>query len=154
MKRTQLVTVFGLVTFGAIACSSSEVPIGEGVGRNTGAIGGVGQPPRSDGSCDVRLTLCGSACRDLGADNANCGSCATACTGTDTCVSAVCTAPPPPATDAGLPDASPTDASTTCPEGQDFCGGACIDVLFDKNNCGACGVTCGGGKSCVRALCM
>jgi Stigma-specific protein, Stig1 len=154
MNRLQLVTVFGLVTLGAVACSSREVPIGDQLGQKSGALGGVGQGPKADGTCDTRLTLCGGACRDLDSDDANCGACASACAAPDTCNAAVCSAPPPPPPDAGPPDAPPGDATTTCPEGKDLCGGACIDVLFDNNNCGACGVTCGGGKSCIRAICM
>jgi hypothetical protein len=153
MKELQRVAVFGLVVAGAFACSS-EVPIGAGVGQNKGALGGIGQQPKPDGSCDVRLTLCGSACRDLEADNANCGACANACAGTETCTSAVCTAPPPPPVDGGAPDATPADASTSCPFGEDFCGGGCIPILFDNNNCGSCGQTCSGGTSCVRGSCM
>ena len=29
-----------------------------------------------------------------------------------------------------------------CPTGQDFCGGVCIDVTVDPQNCGACDVVC------------
>lgn len=153
MTQSQRVTIFGLVALGAFACSS-EVPIGEGIGQKKGALGAVGQPPKSDGTCDVRLTLCGGACRDLDSDKANCGTCANACTGAKTCSSGACTAPLPPPPDAGPPDAAPDAPTATCSEGQGFCAGACIDVLFDGNNCGACGVTCTGGKMCVRAICM
>ncbi|HSO33752.1 MAG TPA: hypothetical protein VLT33_14565 [Labilithrix sp.] len=153
MKQAQRVMVLGIVLAGAVACSS-EVPIGEGVGQKAGALGAVGQAPKSDGSCDVRLTACGGTCRDLGSDEANCGACGTICAPTNTCESGACTPPappPPPPVDAGPP---PGDASTTCGSGQDFCGGACIDVLFDDKNCGGCGVACGGATKCVRATCM
>ena len=152
MKQATRAVVLGLVLVGTFACTS-EVPIGEGVAQKSGALGAVGQAPKSDGTCDPRLTICGGTCRDLGSDEANCGACANACAPADSCGSGVCTppAPPPPPVDAGPP---PPDASPTCGSGQDLCGGACIDVLFDDKNCGGCGVTCSGATKCVRATCM
>ncbi len=61
----------------------------------------------------------------------------------------------------GPPDASPSDdagdaasdAGPTCPAGQAFCGGACIDVTADDANCGGCGVTCAGAQHCGGGAC-
>jgi hypothetical protein len=36
-----------------------------------------------------------------------------------------------------------------CPSGQTSCGGACVDLNTDTNNCGECGVCCVVGASCV-----
>ncbi|MFO0624675.1 MAG: hypothetical protein U0325_03595 [Polyangiales bacterium] len=36
-----------------------------------------------------------------------------------------------------------------CPGGLLRCGGACVDLRNDANNCGACGVRCGAGEACV-----
>ena len=46
-----------------------------------------------------------------------------------------------------------------CPRGYRECGGRCVDVLRDPDNCGACGRTCGpdrpnvcaGGSCCINA---
>ena len=47
-----------------------------------------------------------------------------------------------------------------CPEGQTFCGtvggveiGTCADLVNDDRNCGACGVSCGIGGTCVYGKC-
>jgi len=34
------------------------------------------------------------------------------------------------------------------------CGGACVDLLSDSNNCGACGTSCGTGASCFDGQCQ
>ena len=41
-----------------IAACTSEVPLGSG----SAALGGEGEPPRGDGTCDPLLTNCGSVC--------------------------------------------------------------------------------------------
>jgi len=43
-----------------------------------------------------------------------------------------------------------------CPGGLLRCAGACVDLRADATNCGACGVRCGAGESCVtgREGCM
>lgn len=40
-----------------------------------------------------------------------------------------------------------------CPTGQQLCGGVCIDVTFDRNNCGACGVQCASAELCSFSRC-
>lgn len=34
------------------------------------------------------------------------------------------------------------------------CYGACVDLQSDRGNCGACGLTCDGGKHCFQASCV
>ncbi len=41
-----------------------------------------------------------------------------------------------------------------CPASQAFCGGGCIDVMADDQNCGGCGVVCSGGQHCGRGTCQ
>lgn len=41
----------------------------------------------------------------------------------------------------------------TCPADQQLCGGACIAVGTDHDNCGACGHACGAGQTCSASQC-
>jgi hypothetical protein len=40
-----------------------------------------------------------------------------------------------------------------CPAGQSECGGACVDVVADPQNCGRCGNVCGPGAICQAGAC-
>jgi hypothetical protein len=40
-----------------------------------------------------------------------------------------------------------------CPSGQTPCGGQCVNVSTDPNNCGTCGNVCATGTSCVNGQC-
>lgn len=40
-----------------------------------------------------------------------------------------------------------------CSPGLTRCGGACLDVRSDPNNCGTCGNACGAGKVCADGAC-
>jgi hypothetical protein len=44
-------------------------------------------------------------------------------------------------------------SACACPAGQTKCNGSCVDTRADKNNCGACGHTCG-GDLCGQSLCQ
>jgi hypothetical protein len=60
--------------------------------------------------------------------------------------------------DVTLPDVATTDTTTTmeaspCPTGQMSCGGKCVDVTKDPNNCGGCGGKCGTGLVCSMGAC-
>ena len=52
-------------------------------------------------------------------------------------------------------DETPTAdvGSDTCPSSKLVCGGACIDPLTDRNNCGRCGTACSGTSPCVGGVC-
>jgi hypothetical protein len=41
-----------------------------------------------------------------------------------------------------------------CPVGQSACNNACVDLLADAANCGACGHACAAGGSCVAGACV
>ncbi len=61
----------------------------------------------------------------------------------------------------GATNESPTDETPTtqnpnipeCAEGQDFCQGACLDVLTNDAHCGGCDNVCGEGLICVAGEC-
>ncbi|HEU5433468.1 MAG TPA: hypothetical protein VFU81_17515, partial [Thermomicrobiales bacterium] len=115
---------------------------------NCGACGTVcpgngphGQATCSDSACgltcDPGYFDCGGACVDVANDPTNCGACgricsfphATAACGNGACAIGAC--------DQGFADCD-NDPSTGCE----------VDISSDHNNCGACGVVCGGTKAC------
>ena len=97
-----------------------------------------------DGTCTCNGMLCtgccdGTICRSGNANHV-CGANGTVCqvcTGGSSCQNGVC----------------------TCPTGQTYCAGACVDTKTDAANCGACGVkcssteTCGGGNPGTPGVC-
>lgn len=68
-----------------------------------------------------------------------------------------------------LPDAAPLDvaadltadgpldgetgSTSTCGLHQVSCGGDCIPVSLDPDNCGSCGIVCGSGQACAGGAC-
>jgi hypothetical protein len=120
---------------------------------------------------------CGGVCAaiDLVHDRDNCGGCGIHCPVGDICVNSICSQP-----DGGYGDChanpvcpphtscSPNGPclSNTCGPGTygapctgagakpTCCGGACVDLLTDSNNCYACGRACGSGKFCNGGTCQ
>src|SRR4051812_22286554 len=45
------------------------------------------------------------------------------------------------------------DGRAFCPSGCLPCWDACVDPRTDGNNCGACGISCAAGRTCVDGLC-
>lgn len=43
--------------------------------------------------------------------------------------------------------------SYVCQAGQTFCGGTCVNISTDDNNCGACGFACSSGYKCNAGTC-
>ncbi|MFB3765924.1 MAG: hypothetical protein ACE14P_11860, partial [Methanotrichaceae archaeon] len=85
-----------------------------------------------------------------------------ACTQVDICQNGVCTGTYPVVCTAQdkCHDAGYCDRETgVCSDainpqaGYALCNGACISVLADNNNCGACGNVCTGGQTCINGAC-
>ena len=49
--------------------------------------------------------------------------------------------------------ATATATMISCPSGETACGGACVNLLLDLQNCGACGNACASGEDCVSGAC-
>ncbi|HVW26058.1 MAG TPA: hypothetical protein VHC69_11865 [Polyangiaceae bacterium] len=146
---------------GGIAASGNRPGVGadggiiaivEG-GRGRGGSGGAttttgdagppdgGNPPVEGGPmCAPGLDLCDGKCTDLQSNDANCGKCGTACTGTDVCTGGTCA--PPCAV--GLTPCTPTGSTVM----------TCVDTTKDENNCGACNQHCPGGTVCDGSSCL
>ncbi len=125
---------------------------------------------------------CRGACVDaasLGEDTSNCGACGHACAPGLSCRQGTCT---DPATDAP-PTWTCVEPAHACPEGTfcavdaclprrcgpdgdgllcpsptpgvpgDCCGGRCVDLFSDGEDCGACGRRCGPGQQCQGGSC-
>jgi hypothetical protein len=41
----------------------------------------------------------------------------------------------------------------SCDTGFSACSGACVDTSSDKKNCGGCGHTCNGNRTCQSGVC-
>ncbi len=107
------------------------------------------------GACDVTCSSGQSCCAgqcfskaELGVSDANCGMCGKACGTSRYCCQGECLS-------AGLGSpGSLVHASCQCAQdcgAKSCCGTSCVDLMADKNNCGACGFSCansnGGGQS-------
>ena len=46
------------------------------------------------------------------------------------------------------------DAGSRCKGTSVVCGGSCVDLHTDNQNCGACGTTCGSGTACSAGACV
>ncbi|HSQ65321.1 MAG TPA: hypothetical protein VLM85_19010 [Polyangiaceae bacterium] len=83
-------------------------------------------------TCPAGFTECMQGiCFDTLNFHGYCGSCSTSCKSTEWCTQGRC-----------------------CPVGTVACGASCVDVMWDDNNCGACGVVCNSAKpACVNGAC-
>ena len=45
------------------------------------------------------------------------------------------------------------DGACTCPNGLTNCGGACVNLLTSRGNCGGCGAGCGFNEQCSNGVC-
>lgn len=54
-----------------------------------------------------------------------------------------------------LPGTSPTPTKAVlCPSDRRACGANCTNLLTDRDNCGACGVSCSAGRICQAGRCL
>jgi len=83
--------------------------------------------------CKGGLTKCGTRCKNLKTDRANCGRCGRACAPGQTCANGVCQGP----------------GGGECPSNQKPCNGDCIPA----GNCCGDG-ECGNGKTCRNGACV
>jgi len=83
---------------------------------------------------DVGLNTCGGICSDLQNDEANCGSCGSACSSGEFCSAGNC--------------------QLVCPTGLSNCSGICVDMNTDENHCGACANACSSGELCGASICQ
>ena len=115
-------------------------------------------PPPSDAgaaSCPAALATCSpkpgiTICTDLFKDRNNCGGCNLVCPPDLFCDMGKCVPPQGPG-DGGAPNG--------CPPPLRGCGTAtgtqiCVDVLWDRGNCGACGLVCPPDQVCNMAKCL
>jgi hypothetical protein len=84
-------------------------------------------------------------CRDLSADEANCGACGHACQNGELCV--------PGTGECPLGHCECPGETEPCPEGVECCEDGCTDIDTDLHNCGECGNDCTGGDEPRGDLC-
>lgn len=107
-----------------------------------------GQPCNANGFCGV----CGVVGATCNADAECCsGNYAAKCCFDGTSLTTRCT----DVTNIGFvcPGDPPLPPDEGCPFGQTVCNNACVDILSDSTNCGACGVSCGLGGYCQDGAC-
>lgn len=96
-------------------------------------------------ACPPSSTRCGDKCVSTDVDRTNCGMCGKACAGNEICAKGKCAA------------SCEAAGYTTCSgmNGMLDAGGAmdCVDTTRDPNNCGGCGISCGGGNVCSNGVC-
>jgi alpha-tubulin suppressor-like RCC1 family protein len=118
------------------------------------------------------LTACNGQCVDTTADPANCGGCNNLCFAGEQCMASMCrcagtlcAAPGPTQICTNLMSdpknclqcghicprgAVCSSNGCVCPAGLTECRGGCVDLQFDNNNCGRCGVRCRATPPCNR----
>ncbi|MBI5543932.1 MAG: hypothetical protein HY901_08605 [Deltaproteobacteria bacterium] len=141
-----------------------------------GATQGCGEnvPPAAVASgCPAGQSVCGPECADLKTDSNHCGSCSTACDPSEACANGACY-PRDCSSEECQPNSVCFNATCVevgcvgvtceagrqcaggrclCPEGRTECGTACVELEFDRQNCGACDQACTAGSACAKGRC-
>jgi hypothetical protein len=104
-------------------------------------------------SCLSNESCCSESCVKPLSDQMNCGLCGMACGSGFSCSGGICKC----GIAATCSDPSMIDlvacTCSTCPRNQAHCGGTCIDIVTDKNNCGTCGHGCLPSETCIDGAC-
>jgi hypothetical protein len=129
---------------GVCACEPEANPCGNReCGEATDRCGNTVKCGPNNGDCANGRGCCSGACVDLTTDKEHCGTCAASpCTATQVC--SPCTG-----------SCSGQDVARCCPTGKRTnCGGKCVNLKTDENNCGRCGKQCKGKKVCKQGDCV
>ena len=109
--------------------------------------------------CAPGQGCCNDSCIDTAADNANCGRCGNVCPIGQDCVGGTCSMGPAacePACGTGescVAGVCQCGTGPACVGDTECCGGACIDVSRDTQNCGFCNRRCAASESCCSGTC-
>ena len=160
-----------LVLVGLFGCAGRGEIGDTGRGGNSGT--GNGGSGGSSVQCAASQTQCGSVCKDLSADQQNCGACGNACGTGQACQAGQCQCSAGllacngacvasdashcggcSTTCAGGQVCSNNSCQASCGAGETMCaGGACVNVMNNALNCGTCGTQCPAGSVCNGGAC-
>jgi hypothetical protein len=159
----------GPVDVGVDVVAVADAPAGDAVDA---ADAGADVVALADVSCnaDAGLYACGGTCRDLVRDSMNCGRCGDVCTGAATCMAAQCVDPQTDPMNCGglgrrcnIPNGTAACVAGACAIGSCRAPFANCDARTDTGceantltnaaHCGACGVSCPDGGTCVAGHC-
>ena len=167
----QSLLLWSVLVVALASCAGRGEIIGPGQGGTSGtSSGGSGG---SVGGCGTGQAKCGSECKDLNADQLNCGACGNACGSGQTCQAGQCQCTagllgcngaciPADASNCGSCNnkcasgqvCSSNSCQSSCGGGETQCsGGACVDTMSNALNCGTCGNACPAGSVCNGGVC-
>jgi hypothetical protein len=126
--------VTGLTDCGGLCVDLSGDELNCGVCGQECAYGEICSGGGCGSLCAAGLNYCDGACVDYLTDPSHCGYCGRACLGFESCQGGAC---------GGIAQLPPRGLELPC-EARSLtdCGGVCVDLLTDNNNCGACGHAC------------
>ncbi|MBO4350206.1 MAG: choice-of-anchor L domain-containing protein [Proteobacteria bacterium] len=99
-------------------------------------------------SCDEEnAVICDHVCKNVMSDPVNCGGCGVKCGEKEICQNGIC----------GCPEDKPNcnEPDLVCENANETpCGDVCADLKVDRDNCGACGQSCGENGICQKGKCL
>lgn len=107
----------------------------------------------SEGECTAPYAKCGTLCIDFQKDPVNCGACGKACADGQECNAGACVAGSSSSGSSGLGTSGTTSGACPIPE-QKRCGSSCVNLMFDRSNCGECDAGCSPGEGCFDGVCQ